>query len=114
MFSPSLRRQKGVLRAPPRPSADKKVFSAPLRVSPRTNQVFSAPLRAPPRTKRCSPRLSADKKVFSAPSADKPPFLSNEIYAILPLCGKTANNRHVCTVSIDEHAEQNQFPDVSI
>ncbi len=67
LFSAPHRRQKGVkavLRAPPRPSADKKVsklFSAPLRVPPRTKEVLDV-LRAPPRP-------SADKKVSKPFSA---------------------------------------------
>ena len=59
----------------PRPSAtsaDKKVFSATLRVLRGQKGVLRDPPR-PPRTKRCSPRpsaSSADKKVFSATLRD--------------------------------------------
>ena len=70
-----IKRVKGVLRAPPRPSADKKVLrcspcpSAALR-GQKGVKVFSVPLRGPPWTKRVSGVLRAPPRP-SASSADK-------------------------------------------
>ena len=75
-------------RVPPRPSAssaDKKVFSASLRVLRGQKGVLRVPPR-PPRTKRCSPRpsaSSADKKVFSA-SLRVPPRTNSPVTAPSP------------------------------
>ena len=52
VFFAALRGKKGVLRGPPWPSVDKKVFFAPLCGPPRTKKVFFATLRAPSRTKK--------------------------------------------------------------